>query len=82
MAAGFYADVRDMTVFCDEVRIAGNHVAYIWTFTGKHAATGNPLRVTGWEEWDLDQDLKVTVSRGWYDAADYARQVAGTQQPG
>ncbi|WP_198372511.1 nuclear transport factor 2 family protein [Roseomonas rosulenta] len=82
MAAGFYADVRDMKVFCDEVRIAGHHVAYIWTFTGLHAGTGNPLRVTGWEEWDLDQDLKVTVSRGWYDAEDYARQVAGGEQAG
>jgi len=74
MAAGFFADVPDLKLVCDAVRCAGNHVAYFWTFTGSHAATKNPLRVDGWEEWDLDADLKVVASRGWYDAADYERQ--------
>lgn len=77
MAARFYAEVHALRVFCDEVRAAGDHVAFIWTFTGTHAGTGNPLCVTGWEEWDLDRDLRVRLSRGWYDAEDYARQVAG-----
>lgn len=36
-----------------------------------------PLRVSDWEEWDLDGDGKARASRGWYDAADDARQVAG-----
>jgi uncharacterized protein (TIGR02246 family) len=74
MAAGFFADVPDLKLVCDEVRCAGNHVVYCWTFTGTHAATKNPLRVAGWEEWDLNPDLKVVESRGWYDAADYERQ--------
>ena len=74
MAAGFFADVPDLKLVCDDVRCAGNHVAYFWTFTGTHASTKNPLRVVGWEEWDLDADLKVAASRGWYDADDYARQ--------
>lgn len=77
MAAGFYADVNDMTVILDELRIAGDHVAFIWTFTGRHAVTGKALNVKGWEEWDLDADGKIAASLGWYDAADYARQVAG-----
>jgi uncharacterized protein (TIGR02246 family) len=77
MAAGFFADVPDLKLMCDNVRCAGNHVAYFWTFTGTHSGTKRPVRVVGWEEWDLDADLKVTVSRGWYDADDYARQTAG-----
>lgn len=77
MAEGFFADVPDLTLICDGLRIAGDHVAFLWTFTGHHAATRNPLRITGWEEWDLDGEGKVTASRGWFDAADYARQVAG-----
>ena len=77
MAAGFYADVPDLTLVCDKVRIAGTHVAYFWTFTGTHSGSGNPLRVEGWEEWDLDDDLKVKASRGWFDAEDYARQAEG-----
>ena len=74
MAAGFFADVPDLALACDEVRCAGDHVAYLWTFTGTHADTKNPLRVVGWEEWDLDADLQVLASRGWFDAADYERQ--------
>ena len=76
MAAGFFADVPDMRLVCDDVRCAGGHVAYFWTFTGTHAATKRPLRVVGWEEWDLDDELLVRESRGWYDADDYARQAS------
>ena len=78
MAAGFYGDVDDMRVACDDLRIAGDHVAFIWTFTGRHAETGNALDVQGWEEWDMSADCLIQSSRGWYDADDYARQVAGT----
>jgi uncharacterized protein (TIGR02246 family) len=77
MAAGFFADVPDMRLTCDGVRDAGSHVVYLWTFTGHAAKTANVLTVQGWEEWDVDDDLKVKASRGWYDAEDYARQVAG-----
>ena len=78
MAAGFFADVPGLTLVCDGVRIAGDHVAYLWTFTGTDATTGNPLRIVGWEEWDVDADYRVRSSRGWFDAADYARQSAGS----
>ena len=77
MATGFFTDVPDLALSCDELRCAGSHVLYAWTFTGHDAKTGKPLRVRGWEEWDLDENLKVQASRGWYDADDYARQVAG-----
>ena len=77
MAAGFFADVSGMQLTCDGVRCAGSHVVYMWTFTGHAAKTGNALTVHGWEEWDVGDDLKVKASRGWYDAEDYARQVAG-----
>lgn len=77
MAEGFFADVPDLSLTCDGLRIAGDHVIYLWTFTGHHAETRNPLRIAGFEEWDLDATGKVLASRGWYDAADYARQVAG-----
>lgn len=77
MAAGFYADVPDLTLSCDEVRCAGAHVIFVWTFTGHDAGTGKPLSIQGWEEWDLGEDLKVKASRGWFDAEDYARQTEG-----
>jgi uncharacterized protein (TIGR02246 family) len=74
MAAGFFADVPDLSLSCDRVRVAGDHVAYLWTFTGTHASTQNRLRVVGWEEWDLDAEGLVALSRGWFDADDYSRQ--------
>lgn len=77
MAAGFHADVPDLHLTCDGIRGAGNHVIYLWTFTGHHAETGNQLKVTGWEEWELDDDMKVTSSLGWFDGEEYDRQVAG-----
>ena len=77
MAAGFFADVPDLSLTCDEIRVAGDHAVFVWTFTGHDAGTGNGLRVRGWEEWDLGADMKVSASRGWFDAEDYARQVEG-----
>ena len=77
MAAGFFSDVPDLKLVCDGLRCAGDHVVYLWTFTGTHSGTKRPLRVSGWEEWDLDADYKVKASRGWYDADDYTRQTGG-----
>lgn len=76
MASGFYADVPDLTLSCDDVRCSGNHVIYVWTFTGHDASTGKPLHIRGWEEWELNDQLKVVASRGWFDAEEYARQAA------
>ena len=77
MAAGFHADVPDLFLQNDGIRAAGNHVVYMWTFTGHDAQTKNPLRISGWEEWDLDEDMKVTSALGWFDADDYQSQVDG-----
>lgn len=77
MAAGFYADVPDLKLTCDDVRLSGHHVLYLWTFTGHDASTRHPLTVHGWEEWDLNEDLEVVSSLGWFDAEEYARQAAG-----
>lgn len=75
MAAGFFADVPDLVLRCDDLRCAGGHVLYVWTFPGHHAQTRNRLKVAGWEEWELDAELKVTSSLGWFDSAAYERQV-------
>jgi len=77
MAAGFMADFPDLTLICDTVLAADRHMVYAWTFEGRHRETGNQVRFSGWEEWDLDDELKVVKSLGWYDAADYERQITG-----
>jgi uncharacterized protein (TIGR02246 family) len=77
MAAGFYAVVPDLTLTCDDLRCSGSHVIFVWTFTGHDASTGNPLSIRGWEEWEVGEDFKVKLSKGWFDAEGYARQAAG-----
>ncbi|NOC83162.1 nuclear transport factor 2 family protein [Ruegeria sp. HKCCD6428] len=78
MAAGFMADFPDLVLSLDTVLVADHHMVYAWTFEGHHKETGNHVRFSGWEEWDLDDNLNVTKSLGWYDGVDYERQVAGT----
>ncbi len=77
MAEGFFADVPDLHLTCDGIRLLGDHMVYLWTFTGHHSGTKNPLKIVGCEEWDLDGAGRIAASRGWYDGAEYARQVAG-----
>ncbi len=77
MAAGFMADFPDLVLVCDHVFVADHHMIYAWTFEGHHAGSGNPVKFSGWEEWDLNDQLQVTKSLGWYDVEDYERQVAG-----
>ena len=77
MAGGFMADFPDLKLTCDFARIAGDHGVYGWTLEGHHARTGNFVRASGWEEWDLDGDCRITNLLGWFDSADYDRQVGG-----
>nr|WP_245815166.1 hypothetical protein [Shimia gijangensis] len=63
--------------FDTDLRCSGTHAIFVWTFPGHDAATGNPLTVHGWEEWEIGDGPIVNSSRGWFDAEDYARQVEG-----
>ncbi len=77
MAAGFMADFPDLVLRLDGVLVAPGHMVYSWTFEGHHNRTGHLVGFSGWEEWDLEKDLKVTRSPDWFDAEDYGRQVSG-----
>lgn len=74
MAAGFVTDIPDLRLVNDGVRVAGCHAIYLWTFTGTHQASGKSVKVSGWEEWDLNSEGLIASSRGWFDADDYAKQ--------
>jgi len=75
MASGFMADLPDLVLTCDSVLVADHHMVYTWTFEGHHRNKGKRVRFSGWEEWDLDDELKVVKSLGWYDVEDFDRQV-------
>jgi uncharacterized protein (TIGR02246 family) len=74
MASGFFADIPNLRLVCDSVRAAGDHIVYQWTFTGTHAQSGRKVEVSGWEEWDINEDGQIHASLGWFDGEDYTRQ--------
>lgn len=76
MAAGFHAGFPYLDVHCDGVRTSGDHVIFLWTLKGTDSETGNRVKVPGWEEWTLGPDGKVAAALGWFDAAEYDRQIA------
>jgi uncharacterized protein (TIGR02246 family) len=77
MAGGFMASFPDLKLSCDFFRLAGDRAVFGWTLEGHHAETKNFVRAGGWEEWELDDDCRITNSLGWFDAVDYDNQVAG-----
>ena len=77
MAGGFMAAFPDLKITRDFFRLAGDRAVFGWTLEGRHAETNNPVKASGWEEWELDDDCLITNSLGWFDAEDYDRQVAG-----
>lgn len=76
MAAGFYAEFPDLVVHLDGIRTAGHSAVFLWTLEGTHSETGKTVKVSGWEEWTLTDDVLVGASLGRFDAAEYNRQVA------
>lgn len=77
MAAGFHAEFPDLEIRCDLMRCAGQHAVFVWTLEGHHAETKNHVVVGGWEEWELDENNKVSKSLGWFDEEEYQRQING-----
>ncbi|WP_299846665.1 nuclear transport factor 2 family protein [uncultured Roseovarius sp.] len=75
MVKGFCDEFPDLVLRFDHSFIAGDHAVYVWTFTGTHAESGKKVAFQGWEEWDLDENLKVKSSLGWFDADYYERQL-------
>ncbi len=76
MARGFYGEFPDLVVHLDDMRTAGHNAIFVWTLEGTHSETGNYVKVGGWEEWTLSDDLLVSASLGRFDAEEYDRQVA------
>jgi uncharacterized protein (TIGR02246 family) len=78
-AQSFYVALPDMRVYMNNLVVDDEHIEYHWTFTGTNTGpggTGKAVRVTGYEEWAISDEGLIAASRGHYDAAEYARQLA------
>ena len=77
-ARGFYVALPDMQVLMEDLIVDGGRIEFHWTFTGTNTGpggTGNAVRVSGFEEWTIDDDGLIATSLGHYDQAEYARQL-------
>lgn len=84
-AQGFMTAFPDLVVMMDGVTLEGrDHAVYRWTLTGTNTGpggTGNTVRISGYEEWEIGADGLVAQSRGHFDAAEYQRQLhAGVER--
>ncbi|HXV64837.1 MAG TPA: nuclear transport factor 2 family protein [Vicinamibacteria bacterium] len=77
-ARSFMTTFPDMVVTTDGTSLQGNQAVYRWTLTGTNTGpggTGNPVRISGYEEWTLGADGLILESQGRFDEADYRRQL-------
>ena len=76
VAEAFIAAFPDIDVFMDDLDLRQDgSVEYRWTFTGTSAESGKSVRVPGYEEWTIAPNGLIAQSRGYYDQAEYDRQL-------
>jgi uncharacterized protein (TIGR02246 family) len=77
-AQGFMTAYPDLVVKFDRLEPKGNRVLYHWTFIGTNigpGGTGNPVRISGYEDWKIGSDGLIADSKGYYDAQAWNQQV-------
>jgi len=83
IARGFMHDFPDMMVTFDKLEPKSNATAFHWTLAGFNTGpggTGKCVRISGYELWKIDNDGLIAESKGNFDAAEYERQLNGSDQ--
>lgn len=75
----FFIDFPDLVLRMDDLRSGGNQVIYLWTLVGTHRETDNFVKISGWQNWLLTEDLLIVKADGGFDAVDYQRQIEAEQ---
>jgi hypothetical protein len=69
----------DMQVVMDDIRAHDNgRTEYHWTLTGTNTGpegTGNRIKISGFEIWQIGPDGLIASSQGHFDSAEYQRQL-------
>ncbi len=74
----FFTDFPDLVLTMDDLRSSGNQAIYLWTLEGTNSGpggTGNVVRIGGWQNWRLSDDLLIVAADGGFDAVEYERQI-------
>jgi uncharacterized protein (TIGR02246 family) len=78
VAQGFMTAFPDMEVIMDNVLVQGDRAVYHWTLAGTHTGpggTGQRVRISGFEVWEIGVDGLIAESQGHFDDASYQRQL-------
>jgi uncharacterized protein (TIGR02246 family) len=78
VAQGFMTAFPDLEVTMDDVLVEGNHAVYHWTLAGTNTGpggTGQRVRISGFEVWEIGVDGLIAESHGHFDDASYQRQL-------
>jgi uncharacterized protein (TIGR02246 family) len=78
VARGFMRDFPDMVVTMDKISDEGDSTQFHWTLTGTNTGPGGKgkrVRMSGYEEWQLNEDGLIARSKGHFDSAEYERQL-------
>ena len=79
VAQGFMTDFPDLRVLMDDLLREDDHAIYHWTLIGTNTGpggTGKQVRIGGFEVWRIGADGLIAESRGHFDSAAYAEQIA------
>jgi uncharacterized protein (TIGR02246 family) len=77
-AQAFMTTFPDIFVTFDRLECRGDRTAFRWTLTGTNTGsggTGNPVRISGYELWKIDNDGFIAESKGHFDSSEYERQL-------
>jgi hypothetical protein len=75
---GFMDDFPDMIVSLDSLTTINDKTKFHWTLTGTnngHNGTGNKVRISGYEEWLINDKGLIQESKGHFDNKEYERQL-------
>jgi predicted ester cyclase len=77
-AQSFMTALPDLHVVMDEVLVKEDCAEFHWTLTGTNSGpggTGQRVRISGFERWQIGADGLIASSRGHFDASEYNRQL-------
>jgi steroid delta-isomerase-like uncharacterized protein len=83
VAQSFMTAFPDMRVIMDKVLAQGDRAEFHWTLIGTNTGpggTGQPVRISGFELWQIGADGLIASSQGHFDSSEYRRQLEGGPQ--
>ena len=78
VSASYMEAFPDLQINLDQFLVSGNAAFFIWTLTGRNTGpggTGQAVRVSGTEVWEMGESGLIAKSVGYYDAKTYQHQI-------